>query len=251
VTTEAKKDTEKQSRPLPEGWRWVRLGDYLTDVQPGIACGDKSLTEGMPHLRMNNISTRGEIDLSLLWRVPISSDDLDRLRLLPGDVLFNNTNSVELVGKTALFNIEKGNYVYSNHLTRLRTQNDALRPGWLAFYLRFMRERGYFERIADRWVGQSAVRDDVLKALPILLPPPSQQDVILSRLDAQMAEVQHVRYAAERQLEAINALPGVLLREVFCGLELQGFSNDLDQLPGGRALLHGIFARIEPVADEE
>lgn len=48
-----------KSRPLPPGWRWVRLGDCLTDVQPGIACGDKSLSEGIPHLRMNNISSDG------------------------------------------------------------------------------------------------------------------------------------------------------------------------------------------------
>ncbi|GAB4539048.1 MAG: hypothetical protein Kow0063_27480 [Anaerolineae bacterium] len=208
----------RKPRPLPPGWRWVRLGKYLTDIQPGIACGDKSLTEGVPHLRMNNISTDGTIDLSLLWRIPIDPDDLEKYRLRPGDVLFNNTNSVELVGKTALFTIENGDYVFSNHLTRLRTV-DELRPGWLAFYLRFLWQNRYFERKANRWVGQSAVRDDVLKALLILLPPVEKQDGIVARLEAQMAEVQRLRAAAERQLEAINALPGALLNEVFGGFE--------------------------------
>ncbi len=211
--------TSKHTRPLPPGWRWVRLGKYLADIQPGIACGAKSLTEGVPHLRMNNISSQGEIDLSLLWRIPVTSQDLQRLRLLPGDVLFNNTNSVDLVGKTALFDIADGDYVYSNHLTRLRTRGEELRPAWLAFYLRFLWQQRYFEKVADRWIGQSAVRDDVLRELMILLPPPPQQDAILARLESQMAEVQRLRAAAERQLEAVRALPGALLNEVFGGFE--------------------------------
>lgn len=210
----------RKPRPLPPGWRWVRLGDYLTDVQPGIACGEKSLFEGIPHLRMNNISPDGRIDLSLLWRIPVSDTDLEKYRLQNGDVLFNNTNSVELVGKTALFTIENGDYVFSNHLTRLRTRNDVLRPGWLAFYLHFLWRNRYFERVADRWIGQSAVRDDVLRSLMIPLPSADQQDALLARLEAQMAEVARLRAAAERQLEAVRALPGALLNEVFGGFEV-------------------------------
>ena len=209
----------KEGESLPPGWRWVRLGNCLTDVQPGIACGDKSLTEGVPHLRMNNISSDGRIDLSLLWRIPVSKSDLDKYRLRSGDVLFNNTNSVELVGKTALFTIEDGDYVFSNHLTRLRTQVDVLRPGWLAFYLRLLWQNHYFERVADRWIGQSAVRDDILRSLLFPLPPTDQQDVLLIRLEAQVAQAQRLRAAAERQLEAIHALPGALLNEVFGGFE--------------------------------
>jgi len=208
-------DAKKQPFPLPPGWKWARLGDYLTDLQLGIACGDKSLTEGVPHLRMNNISAKGEIDLSLLWRISVSADDLKHYRLLPGDILFNNTNSVELVGKTALFNIGEGDFIYSNHLTRIRTRYNELRPGWLALYLRFLWGRRYFERVADRWAGQSAVRDDILKSLPILIPTPVQQDMIISRFDAQMTKVQRMRQAAERQLEATRAMPGALLHQVF------------------------------------
>jgi len=166
---------------------------------------------------MNNISTKGEIDLSLLWRIPISENDLERYRLRPGDVLFNNTNSVELVGKTALFMIGEGEYVYSNHLTRIRMRTDDLRPGWLAFYLRYWWKNRYFQKVADRWIGQSAVRDDIIRELPILLPSPSQQDNMLSFLNNQMAEVERLRQAAERQLEAITALSNAILQEMFGG----------------------------------
>lgn len=213
--------TDRQKkRPLPPSWRWVRLGDYLTDVQTGIACGDKSLSEGVPHLRMNNISSDGRIDLSLVWRIPVSENDLGKYRLQKGDVLFNNTNSAELVGKTALFTIDDGDYVFSNHLTRLRTRSDIVRPGWLAFYLRFLWTNRYFERAADRWIGQAAVRDDVLRSLTLPLPPADQQDVLLARLEAQMLEVARLCAAAERQLEAAQALPRALLNEMFGGFEV-------------------------------
>jgi type I restriction enzyme S subunit len=225
MTSKMTKDAKKQSRPLPPGWQWARLGDYLTDLQPGIACGDKSLTEGVPHLRMNNISAKGEIDLSLLWRISVSADDLKHYRLLPGDILFNNTNSVELVGKTALFNIGEGDFVYSNHLTRVRTKYKELRPGWLALYLRFIWERRYFERVADRWAGQSAVRDNILKSLSILLPAPVQQDVIISHLNTQITEVKQMRQAAQRQLEATKAMVAAIHREVFESSEARSWTT--------------------------
>ncbi|MDW8054909.1 MAG: restriction endonuclease subunit S [Anaerolineae bacterium] len=150
----------------------------------------------------------------------MSENDLGKYRLQKGDVLFNNTNSAELVGKTALFTIDDGDYVFSNHLTRLRTRSDIVRPGWLAFYLRFLWTNRYFERAADRWIGQAAVRDDVLRSLTLPLPPADQQDVLLARLEAQMLEVARLCAAAERQLEAAQALPRALLNEIFGGFEV-------------------------------
>jgi type I restriction enzyme, S subunit len=76
---------------------------------------------GIPHLRPMNINEYGQIDLSVVKYVqPESTYDT----LSPGDILFNNTNSSALVGKTAQIkvNVEQA---YSNHMTRIRLNTSA------------------------------------------------------------------------------------------------------------------------------
>lgn len=100
---------------LPAGWTCAPIGELVATIRPGFASGKHTDERfGVPHLRPMNISREGKLDLSLLLHVPEGKD----LRVRPGDVLFNNTNSRELVGKTAPIN--DGEYGFSNHMTRLR-----------------------------------------------------------------------------------------------------------------------------------
>lgn len=73
------------------------------------------------------------------------------------------------------------------------------------------------DKLASRGSGSTfgAIGREHIKAIIFPLPPLPDQRAIVARLEAQMAEVQRLRAAAERQLEAINALPGALLNEVF------------------------------------
>jgi type I restriction enzyme S subunit len=80
----------------------VPLGELIAEAQPGFACGDRD-PNGVIQLRMNNVTTDGLMDWSDFIRVPATTEQIERYRLLTGDVLFNNTNSAELVGKSAVF----------------------------------------------------------------------------------------------------------------------------------------------------
>ena len=121
-------------RTLPEGWRWVRLGDVIREAQAGFACGQRD-AEGIVQLRMNNLDTRGNFVWDDVLRVPREGNNIEQFLLVPGDVLFNNTNSTELVGKSALFNGYVEPIVYSNHFTRLRTLPEDLLPDFFASWL--------------------------------------------------------------------------------------------------------------------
>jgi len=182
VVKEPPEDLAALLPELPKEWKWVTFKSVLLDIQPGFACGAKSKTEGLPHLRMNNIDTSGQIDLSLLWHAPIERGKIHKYLLNKGDVLFNNTNSPELVGKTAVFQ-EDGDYVFSNHLTRLRADRSKLAPAFLAAYLRFLWYRRYFERNCTRWVNQAAFNKKKLLRLTIPLPPLADQARVAERLD--------------------------------------------------------------------
>jgi len=204
----------QEKRKLPDGWRWVRLGSVIQTAQAGFACGERD-PEGIVQLRMNNLDTHGNFVWKDVLRIPKESKNIDLFLLMPGDVLFNNTNSTELVGKSALFEGYAEPIVYSNHFTRLRTLGDILLPEILASWLNQQWQEGVFAAICNRWIGQSAVKADKLLNLEIPIPPVSVQKRIAELLKKQMAAVEKARAAAQARLEAAKALPAAFLREVF------------------------------------
>ncbi|MGF1488744.1 MAG: hypothetical protein ACFBSE_16790, partial [Prochloraceae cyanobacterium] len=103
---------------LPIGWVKTTVKDVIRDYQAGFASGKKDVENGLNHLRMNNIDIEAKIDLSLLRTVPVNLAK-ERHYLKEGDILVCTTNSAKLVGKSAVFNLQ-GDFVFSNHLTRLR-----------------------------------------------------------------------------------------------------------------------------------
>ena len=93
-------------------WSVVKLGDIAPDMQPGFAMQPSGEDVGKPHLRTNNGSEAGHLDLSSIKRVKLSKDQIAKHSLAPGDILFNNTNNPALVGKTTLnaYNLAAGRY---------------------------------------------------------------------------------------------------------------------------------------------
>jgi type I restriction enzyme S subunit len=96
---------------LPDGWVWARLSDVINDFQPGFACGARD-DRGYVQLRMNNIGLDGKVVLDKTLKVPTEKTNMEKYNLRMGDILFNNTNSVELIGKTALFMDEINDCVF-------------------------------------------------------------------------------------------------------------------------------------------
>lgn len=209
---------DRGQKPLPQGWRWVRLADVIREAQPGFASGLRD-PNGVLQLRMNNVGTRGNLVWDELLRVPLEGRSLADCTLAPGDVVFNNTNSTELVGKSARFEGYPEAVVYSNHFTRLRVAVEALDPGYLANWLLSQWQAGVFRGLCNRWIGQSAVKNDRLLSLEIPLPSLAEQRRIAARLREHMASLGQARAAAEAQLEAAKAVSAAYLRQVFEGPE--------------------------------
>ncbi len=177
------------------------LGDVLIEVSPGFACGDDA-ADGVFQFRMNNITTEGQLDLSKKRRVPRDSRNIDRYLVESGDVLFNATNSPDLVGKTAYFPGFEEPAVFSNHFLRLRPDADRLDGRFLSRWLNVQFQRGRFKGMCRQWVNQATVNRDALLAMQIRLPPlPEQRRIagILNKADALRAK----RRAALAQLDTL------------------------------------------------
>jgi type I restriction enzyme S subunit len=192
---------------------------------------------------MNNVTTLGTLNWIEITRVPRPSKGLGKLLLQPGDVLFNNTNSVELVGKSALFQGHEEEVTFSNHFTRLRTLKHLLDPAYLTFWLVSQWQAKTFERICVRWIGQAAVQRNKLLTLELPLPPLETQRRIATILTEQMEAVEKARKAAEEGLEAARKLPEAYLRSVFPTVPIT--VNTAPAPKGWRWTLLTDFARLE------
>ena len=179
---------------LPEGWTLAHLGDGLVvDVQPGFACGENNRDgRGIAHLRPMNVHEEGSIDLSIVKYVPVSKADQDKRLLRRGDVIFNNTNSPELVGKTAFYELPEEK-AFSNHMTRLRCQTEILDPKFCAMALHQKWREGYFRTVCSHHVSQSSVSRAVLLNIPIIVPPLPEQRRIVANVEELLARVNVVR----------------------------------------------------------
>jgi type I restriction enzyme S subunit len=189
----------------------VPLGDVIREAKSGFASGENS-SQGVLQVRMNNVDTEGNLDFREPRRVPASEAVISAFGLRPGDVLFNNTNSPELVGKSAVFFGHPEPVVFSNHFTRLRTVEGRLDPSFLRRWLVRQWEKQVFRGLCTRWVNQAAVRKEALLSLKIPLPRLPEQQRIAAILDK--------AYAIRRKRQETIALTEELLRSTF--LEMFG-----------------------------
>jgi type I restriction enzyme S subunit len=166
-------------------WERRTIESICSSITPGFACSRNHTVEGgHVHLRTHNISTLGSLNFDLLLRIDPKMVDRQKASIRKGDILFNNTNSQELVGKTALVDRDY-DFGFSNHITRLRLI-DEVSPGFVVLYLTLLRNSGYFAKICTRWINQAAVNTDTLKKETILLPPLAEQKRIVAKVDELM-----------------------------------------------------------------
>jgi type I restriction enzyme, S subunit len=171
---------------LPDGWQCVWLSNIASDIGPGFACGKHNSTgAGVPHLRPMNIDRDGSIALGVIKSV-ISSEGTE---LVAGDVLFNNTNSAELVGKTAVVSIREHGFAFSNHMTRIRLELGVEKP-FVARYLHFLWMSGYMKHRCTNHVNQASISSKTLSStIPILLPPATEQTRIVEKLEEILSDL--------------------------------------------------------------
>jgi type I restriction enzyme, S subunit len=190
---------------LPSGWVRATLGELGVEVQPGFASGKHNRDgEGILHLRPMNITRNGVLDTQDARYV---IDDSDR-RVELGDVLFNNTNSPALVGKTAWVDSSES-LAFSNHMTRLRGP-EGLDGKFLAAQLHHLWATGYFKSILNNHVNQASVSRKALLDTAIVVPPIAEQRRIVAKLDEQLAHIETgetaLRLAAERFEDLVQAV---------------------------------------------
>lgn len=184
----------------------VELGTVLELVQYGTSEKANFDISETPILRMNNI-VDGYLDLTNLKYISLSDRERSRLVLQDGDILFNRTNSKELVGKCAVFH-EKGEFVFASYLIRLRVVSDQASPDFVAHAINSPIGRVQIDALSRQIIGQANINTEELRSLQIPLPPLVIQVEIMNRIAASRLEIVHerenltkLRYRTKKEIE--------------------------------------------------
>jgi type I restriction enzyme S subunit len=181
----------------------VQLDSVLQFVQYGTSEKANTSSHGVAVIRMNNI-VDGQLDLSNLKHIQLSPAETEKLLLKDGDILFNRTNSKELVGKCAVYHAD-GEYVFASYLIRVRPNFEIADPDFLAYVINSPIGRQQIDALSRQIIGQANINSKELRGLRIPLPPLPVQKQIMQRVAVGRAEIAREREDAERTEKNINA----------------------------------------------
>lgn len=198
-----------------KNWRYVKLGDLSLSINSGFPSGNHNTEKnGVPHLRPMNITYFGNIDLNQTKYV---EKNKNQFNLNKGDILFNNTNSLELLGKTALIKND-ANWAFSNHMTRIRVNQEKCHSSYIAFFLHFLFWQGFFRINAVNHVNQASIGKSFLSEKIIIpLPPLPEQHRIVAKIEELFSELDKGIENLKKAKEQIKVYRQSVLKWAFEG----------------------------------
>ena len=190
----------------PKGWKVVTIGDVVTEVRYGTS---KPAVEGgkYPYLRMNNLTVEGHLDLNDLKYIDISDDEIEKCVVRKGDVLFNRTNSIELVGKTAVFDLSE-DMVIAGYIIRVRL-NERLLPEILSQYMNLEALKDILRSMAKGAVNQANINAQELQSIKVYVPGMELQKQFIEIKE----QIDKSKVAVQKALDETQMLFDSLMQE--------------------------------------
>lgn len=179
--------------------QYIKLKECASGFASGFGVGRRDQVReenGIIQIRPTNIDNNGNLIFKKNVFVPIDWVSSGQL-LEDDDILFNNTNSQELVGKTAIYRGRGKKMTYSNHITVLKANRSIIHPQYLKYILNFYQQNKLFYSICTNWNNQSGVGNEVLRNLKIPVPKLTVQKSIVDQIEESKRKAEQLRKEAE------------------------------------------------------
>ena len=174
---------EEKPFELPRGWEWCRIFDASLFTEYGTSEKAMDGTDGVPVLKMGDIQG-GKVFHGGQKVVPSTINDLPNLYLKYGDVLYNRTNSAELVGKTGMFEGEDDTFTFASYLIRIRCQLESVTPHYLTLTMNTpLFRKTQIDPHVKQQCGQANVNGTIMKSMLVPICPLEEQHRIVAKVD--------------------------------------------------------------------
>jgi type I restriction enzyme S subunit len=223
---EAKKDTDRLMQAAlaevfprldssrPAGWRWVEL-EHVFDFQQGASMFPKR-REGRnpkPFLRTKNVLW-GSVDVSTVDEMDFTDSEVERLRLVPGDLLVCEGGDV---GRTAIWRGELPLCLYQNHLHRLRPKIADVESGFFLYWMNAAYRVFALYQGAESRTAIPNLSGSRLKTFVAPLPPLGEQRRIVAHLDQVQQKGSSLKQAQDGTDAELRRLEQAILDRAFRG----------------------------------
>jgi type I restriction enzyme S subunit len=172
---------------IPDSWEWIRIGAASLFTDYGTSVKSDHAENGVPVLKMGDIQ-EGKVLLGGQKKVSSQIDDLPQLFLKRFDLLYNRTNSAELVGKTGIYMGDDDSYTFASYLIRIRFQNELTNAVFinLAMNAQYFRTTQILPELQQQ-CGQANVNGTKLRSMLVPLAPLAEQHRIVAKVSELMA----------------------------------------------------------------
>jgi len=190
---------------LPTGWEWATIGD-VGEIGLGRQRAPKwhNGPNMRPYLRVANVF-EDRIDLSDVKEMDFSQDDYERFKLEPGDILLNEGQSPEWVGRPAMYRGELPGACFTNSLIRFRPHEGVVGEFALAVFRHLLHSRRFMReaRITTNIAHLSSTR---FASVEFPLPPTAEQERIVAAVEEHLSRVGAARASLALAQQRVDRL---------------------------------------------
>jgi type I restriction enzyme S subunit len=186
-----------------------KLGDLILSAEYGTSTKAKDEPPGIPMIRMGNVDSSGRTRLGDIKYIELSGASAIRYGLRSGDILFNRTNSKELVGKTGIWRGEC-DAVAASYFIRMRVDQSKVTPDYVWAFMNTRHMKRVLFGMARGAIGQSNINAKELRAIAIPLPALSAQRSFSKHVETSLSlEKQQSEATAQAERAFRSLLAGV------------------------------------------
>ena len=197
--------------------QWPRLAlDDIAEIRSGVTLGRRltGKTVRLPYLRVANVQD-GHLNLSEIKDVEVLEHEVEKWRLIRGDLLLTEGGDWDKLGRGTVWREEIPTCIHQNHIFRLRIKPEDLVPEFLAALIGSPVGKAYFQEASKQTTNLASINQRQLKAFRVVQPPLSEQRRIVAYLDGLQAKVDMLkRLQSETAAELDALLPAILDRAV-------------------------------------
>ena len=217
---------------IPEGWEWVQLRS-VSDIKGGVTKGERRreglITLPTPYLRVANVQ-RGFLDLSEIKTIEATTKEIEELRLLAGDILFNEGGDRDKLGRGWVWENQISDCIHQNHVFRARLLDARIQPKFISWYGNSTGSQ-YFVDQGKQTVNLASLSITKLGELPVPMPPTLEQAEIVRRVETLFALSDAIEKRVEAARIRAESLTQSILARAFRG-ELVPTEAELARLEG-------------------
>lgn len=186
-----------------KGWEVKTIGDIVLSVNYGTS-SPASEDGKYKYLRMNNLTYSGFLDLKDLKTITIGEKEYEKYVVRKGDILFNRTNSKDLVGKTALFDLDE-EMIIAGYIIRVRTNSQMVLPIYVVKHMNTPYIKQYLANLCKGAVNQANINTKELQKIPICIPPLSLQQLFAQKIEAIQKQKELIKQSIAETEELFNS----------------------------------------------